>query len=623
MTGITAPRPLYLDLAPDPVFGMFHAAEPGAEIGTAVLICPPWGWNDVTSYRARRVWAAQLAEAGHPTLRIDFPGAGDSGGNPGDAGRLDAWSGAVAESIRWLRATDGTQRVAVVGLGLGGLVAAKALAAGAPIDDLVLWAAPARGHSLLREERAFAGLQTSRYSVTGEPEPSLLPDGWIEVGGFVLSAETVQDVEALTFGPLEPGTVKRALLLERDGIAPDAAFQRELEKAGAEVTVAPGNGWGAMCFHPERYDPPLEVFARVTAWLAKTSPEPAPTAPESAAVASPVSGRPIAAAATEVTVDGVRIGETPLTFDTPDGEVFGILASPLSNTRPSGQPPITAVFLNAGAVRRIGPNRIWVEVARRWAALGIPNLRVDLDGIGDADGDARRYVDVGEFYRPQIGAQLDELLDILEGRGLGSRFLLVGLCSGAYWAFHTAAADDRVTGAILLNARALSWDSAFERRREARKLGRLLDRRSWRRFLRRETGMPRLRAVAWALASGARVAALNLPSRLGAGRRAEGHEDQVAATLDRLRDTRTKVVMAFSDDEPLHAELEAHGLMKRLDSWPNLTTARLPGRDHTLRPIVAQRAAHELLDRALEAELARTDMVPTRTTVTPRVGGSA
>lgn len=623
MTNTPLARPLYLDVPPDPVFGIFHAAESGAESGTAVLLCPPWGWNDVTSYRARGAWAEQLAQAGHPTLRIDFPGAGDSGGKPGDPGRLDAWSGAVAESIRWLRATDGTRRVAVIGLGLGGLVSAKALAAGAEIDDLVLWAAPARGHSLLREERAFAGLQTSRYSLTGEPEPSLLPDGWIEVGGFVLSAETIEDIEALTFGPLEPGAVKRALLLERDGIAPDAAFQRELEKAGAEVTVAPGNGWGAMCFHPERYDPPLEVFGRVTAWLAETSPAQGRAAQGPAAVATPPSRRPVAAAATEVAIDGVRIDETPLNLDTPDGRVFGILASPLSDTSGSARPPITAVFLNAGAVRRIGPNRIWVEVARRWAALGIPNLRVDLEGIGDADGDARRYVDVGEFYRPQIGAQLDELLDILEARGLGSRFLLVGLCSGAYWAFHTAAADDRVTGAILLNARALSWDSAFERRREARKLGRLLDRRSWRRFLRRETGMPRLRAVAWALASGVRVAAVNLPSRLGAGRRAERHEDQVAATLDRLRDTRTKVVMAFSDDEPLHAELEAHGLMNRLDSWPNLTTARLPGRDHTLRPIVAQRAAHELLDQALEAELARTDMVPTRTTVTPRLGGSA
>jgi hypothetical protein len=50
---------------------------------------------------------------------------------------------------------------------------------------------------------------------------------------------------------------------------------------------------------------------------------------------------------------------------------------------------------------------------------------------------------------------------------------------------------------------------------------------------------------------------------------------------------------------------------------------RLPARDHTLRPIVAQLAAHELLDQALADELARTDMVPARTAVTPGLGGSA
>ena len=621
MTNLRAPATVYLETSPDPTFGIFHAAEASARSGTAVLICPPWGWNDITSYRARRTWAEQLAAAGHSTLRFDFPGAGDSGGVPGDPRRLDAWSGAVAEGVRWLRATEGIRRIAVIGLGLGGLVAAKALADGAPIDDLVLWAAPARGHSLLREERAFAGLQTSRYSLTGEPEPSLLPDGWIEVGGFVLSGETVEDIESLTFGPLRPGLPRRALLLERDGIAPDAIIRRELEAAGTEVTVAPGNGWGAMCFHPERYDPPLEVFGRVATWLAEST-VPSATAESPVATSSSRSGTGVHDEI-ELVVDGVRICETPLTLSTPDGQVFGVLASPLPNGSGPAPPPLTAVFLNSGAVRRIGPNRIWVEAARRWAALGIPTMRIDVDGIGDADGDAQRYVEVGEFYRPQIGAQVDDLLDFLETRGLGDRFLLVGLCSGAYWAFHTAASDERVTGAILLNARALSWDSAFERRREARKLERLLDRRSWRRMLRRETGMPRLRAVARALGSGLRVAAVNLPSRLGARRGPERHEDQVAATLDRLRDAGTRVVMAFSDDEPLHAELEAHGLMKRLDSWPNLTTARLPARDHTLRPIVAQRAVHELLDRALADELARTDMVPSRTAVTPGLGGSA
>jgi len=61
--------------------------------------------------------------------------------------------------------------------------------------------------------------------------------------------------------------------------------------------------------------------------------------------------------------------------------------------------------------------------------------------------------------------------------------------------------------------------------------------------------------------------------------------------------------MAFSDDEPLHDELERDGFFARLGEWPNLEVRKLPGRDHTFRPIVAQRAVHALLDSELDRVL--------------------
>jgi hypothetical protein len=63
--------------------------------------------------------------------------------------------------------------------------------------------------------------------------------------------------------------------------------------------------------------------------------------------------------------------------------------------------------------------------------------------------------------------------------------------------------------------------------------------------------------------------------------------------------------MAFSDEEPVHAELERDGILAHLDRWPNLEMGVLPARDHTLRPIVAQVAVHELLDQELTRELHR------------------
>src|SRR5262249_53958126 len=150
-------RPVILDLAPDPVYSTFFEppSDAGGAGGTAVLICPPWGWDEVTSYRARGAWATRLAAEGRPSLRVDLPGAGASPGPPADAGLADAWIDAVAGAAAWLAALPDVDRVAAIGLGLGGLLAAAAIGRGAPIDDLVLWAAPETGRAWIRELRAF------------------------------------------------------------------------------------------------------------------------------------------------------------------------------------------------------------------------------------------------------------------------------------------------------------------------------------------------------------------------------------------------------------------------------------------------------------------------------------
>jgi alpha-beta hydrolase superfamily lysophospholipase len=588
-------RPLYLDLASGPVFAVYHAPSADAPPSAAVLICPPWGWNDVTSYRARRAWAEHLADLGHPTLRFDLPGTGDSGGVPADADRLAAWTAATAGAAAWLRDATGGRQIAAIGMGLGGLVALKAIGEGVGIDEFVAWATPGSGHSFIRAERAFAALQASRYSLSGEPVPSVLPDGWMEVNGFVLSAETVAELEALTLAERSTRGLRRALLLDHDGIPVDAALRRHLEGAGVEVIVGAGPGWGAMTFHPERFDPPLRVFETVDAWLAAGSGAVRPTAVSSDA---PVVGRDEAF----LDVGGARVREAPFMVDHEVGTLFGILAEPVDGPRP----PLAAIFLNAGAVRRIGPNRLWVEAARQAAAAGLPTLRVDLEGIGDSDGDAGRYRDVGEFYRNELGGFVSAFLDALEARGYGERFVLAGLCAGGFWAFNAADRDPRAVAALMVNPGALEWHPELVKDRNARKLQRLRRRAWWRRVLRGQIKRKNVVAVARATASQGWHDVTSLPRRVTArGDQRDAVAVSVERILDRLRDREVRVVMAFSDEEPVHAELERDGILAHLDRWPNLEMGVLPARDHTLRPIVAQVAVHELLDQELTRELHR------------------
>ena len=192
-------------------------------------------------------------------------------------------------------------------------------------------------------------------------------------------------------------------------------------------------------------------------------------------------------------VDGATICETSVGSDGRLGGSFGILSEPVASVPAA----VCLVFLNAGAIRRIGPNRMWVEAARRWAAKGVRAARVDVAGIGDAEGDPGMYADVGRFYTPDREALVTTILDDLEGRGWGPRFILIGLCAGAYSAFNTAAIDDRVIGVLAFNPKILVWDPDLLARRDALLVTRILEPGSWRRILHGETPISRIVEIGW------------------------------------------------------------------------------------------------------------------------------
>jgi alpha-beta hydrolase superfamily lysophospholipase len=596
--------PFYLGSGPDTVLCLLQPAAARSR-GAAVLICAPWGWDEVSSYRSRRGWAEQLAAAGHPTLRFDLPASGDSGGMPADPDRLDAWVEATAAAATLLREEGGAPRLAVLGLGLGGLLAREALARGAPIEEIVLWGDPVKGSSFAREQRAFSRLQDGRpLDENGEPAPSPLPQGWLESGGFVLSAETLASLKALDPRLPSPSPLRRALLLDRDGIEPDQGLRTELEAAGVAVSVAPGEGWGELVGHPERTRLVPATAERVSAWLREPEEVAAETpgagAPEAPA-GSPPASRPQRPAALEIEAGGARLRETPLALPQRFGNAFGVLTEPVGGAATD----LCAVFLNAGAIRHSGPNRLWTEAARRWAARGVPTLRVDLEGIGEADGDEGKFSDTGSFYRPEFDEQVDALLDSLQERGLGGRFLLSGLCAGSYWSFRAALQDPRVEAALLLNGGALVWHDDLMQQRQARKLERLWQPSWWWKALRGQFSLVRLwffvRLGAAKAAKAARRLARALPGGGGASAPAGSSID---ADLDRIRDRGVELTLAFSAQEPLHTELEAKGILGQLERWPNLRLVDLPGSDHTLRSAAAQIAVRELLDGELERALA-------------------
>lgn len=158
----------------------------------------------------------------------------------------------------------------------------------------------------------------------------------------------------------------------------------------------------------------------------------------------------------------------------PKQSLTGVLSGPEQgsvNELTVGYNLPVAVILNAGVVHRSGPFRLHVDLAQRLAQNGFSSLRLDLSGLGDSatrtdlnEGDDRAHLDVQDAF-----AALADSLD-------AKRFVLLGLCSGAYNAHNIALADSRVVGNVFLDG--LVFSTAGHRRRVT--VHRLTSPRFWR-----------------------------------------------------------------------------------------------------------------------------------------------
>jgi exosortase A-associated hydrolase 1 len=97
-----------------------------------------------------------------------------------------------------------------------------------------------------------------------------------------------------------------------------------------------------------------------------------------------------------------------------------------------------------GPQYRVGSHRQFVLLARALAGAGIPVLRFDCRGMGDADGAHPGF--------EQLGPDIAAAIEALQARVPGLReIVLWGLCDAASAALLYAHGDPRVTGLVLAN----------------------------------------------------------------------------------------------------------------------------------------------------------------------------
>lgn len=143
-----------------------------------------------------------------------------------------------------------------------------------------------------------------------------------------------------------------------------------------------------------------------------------------------------------------------------ESQLVGILSQPPAN--PDGSQLPTVIMLNAGLLHRVGPNRIYVTLARALAARGFPVLRLDLAGIGES---APRTDQVPLL--DGVLADVRQAMAALTEHHGAQQFLLLGHCSGGIVSLVAAQREQRIVGAVMINPEGANeeWD-AFDKQRK-------------------------------------------------------------------------------------------------------------------------------------------------------------
>ncbi len=183
--------PFYFRLSDKPLFGCYHEPSPGQLRQCGVLVCQPVGHEYVNSHRALRQLAVRLSEAGFPVLRFDYYGCGDSSGNTEDASMLQ-WLEDVSAALSELRRRTGLFQVCVVGLRLGGTLAALVAAEQGGIESMVLWDPVVDGRRYLEELRS---LQKEMLRFRPRQRCDQKANCHTEILGFPLSHHLITELE--------------------------------------------------------------------------------------------------------------------------------------------------------------------------------------------------------------------------------------------------------------------------------------------------------------------------------------------------------------------------------------------------------------------------------------------
>jgi alpha/beta superfamily hydrolase len=575
-------EPTFFGAPGRPRFGWLHRTrEPAASLG--LVICNPFGDESICAHRSLRHFAEAAAAAGIPALRFDYDGTGDSAGTDRDGDRVAAWSASTRDAIDTLRRLARVDKVCVLGMRFGALIGALTAAGRDDVGGYIAVAPVTSGRAYLRELHALhmsLGLNAPPASSASSAEER-------EAIGFPITAETQAALNGIDVVRQDVRPAARVLLLDRDDLPVADAWADRLRALGVAVDQERVAGYTETVREPHKALVPHAMIDRAISWARGLVP--ASSTNNRAAPPAPV------AAVFRASAEAPAIEETAVFLDE-SRILFGIVSAPVVSNGAAPPRRRAILMLNAGAIHHIGPNRLYVTLARGWAAQGHVVVRADLSGIGDSA--PRPGAAENDVYSPHAQADVGRALEFLRRRPGVDGCIVVGLCSGAYNAVKAAVAGHAIDAVVAINPLTFSWKEgmsldfdfkAYKVAEDAKRYSENVFRlASWTKLLR---GNMNLRDVAEIVVRhGARV----LSDRARDLARRFGHRfpDDLASDLDEIARRGVRIHFLFARDEPgmdlLHTL--AGRAVTRLACAGKLTIDVIDSPGHTFTAVWAQDA---------------------------------
>jgi len=440
------------------LFGWLHRPRVKARTEIGLVICQPFGYEAICAHRAARSVAETAAALGIPALRFDYLGTGDSAEMAPEADQIDAWSRDVLTAIAELQGRTGVARVCLVGFRLGALLATLAANRCKAVEGLVLIAPVITGRRYLRELRTtrlvnlFRLAPTESWESTSKNDAKTVGSCPLEVSGFSLSVATLSALNEIDLTNVLPPSRCDVLVIDGTSLPTARAWAQEQSRLGrrAQYLTLP-QVIELMISAPQYGVTSPQMIAATREWLARHL----ANSPESVSSELPGANSRPAASARNLTLPGASSSSSALSerpvFLGSDALLFGIVTEP-------GQGEIrrrAVILLNAGADHHVGPSRVHVSIARRWARRGYFVLRMDLAGLGDSG--TRVGSPDGEVFPPAAIDDIRAGIEFMRTRYGIRDITLAGLCSGAYHALRAAVAAVPVNRIMLVNPQNFFW----------------------------------------------------------------------------------------------------------------------------------------------------------------------